>query len=105
MNYKIITCIHDKKSDLFDAFIVHNNTNDALRSFEMACQQNETFKKWPEDYQLVLVSRISYENGELNEKGEIQKQSQLTKSELISTVIAEAKDFVKKENAKNTKKN
>lgn len=96
MTQKIICCIHDKKSDTFEGFMAYNNTNEALRSFQATCEQNETFKKWPEDFQMVLVAKISYENGEINENGEITKKGHFDKLTEYYTPIAEALDFVVK---------
>lgn len=93
---KIICAIHDKKSDLFEGFMVYNNTNEALRGFQMACEQNETFKKWPEDFRLVLICKINWKNGEINQLNEITQKAHFEKTQDFATPIAEATDFVKK---------
>lgn len=103
MNKKIICCVHDKKSDVFEGFMIFNNSNEAIRSFEMTCQQNETFKRWPEDFQFVHVGIITFENGEINEKNEITKQGKIANVLPNILVLAEAKDFVQKETQKNEK--
>lgn len=93
---KVLCAVHDKKSDMFEGFVVYNNTNEALRSFQMTCEQNETFKKWPEDFQLILVAKLNYVNGKMNEKNEIVEKGHFEKTQEYFTPIAEATDFVKK---------
>ena len=96
MNKKVICCVHDKKSDTFEGFFIYNNPSEAIRSFEMTCQKNETFQKWPEDFQFVQVGHIFYENGEIKEDGEIKKEGNIEKLSLAITLLAEAKDYIKK---------
>lgn len=95
--------MHDKKSDVFEGFMIFNNTNEAIRSFEMTCSQNETFRKWPEDFQFVHIGAIYYENGEINEKNEITKTGKITDFKGNVVILAEAKDFVKPEKTENAK--
>lgn len=87
-NKKELYCVHDKKSNTYDGFVLYNNAAEAVRSFQMACEKNEVFNKWPEDFQLVKVLEIEY-----GEKG--------FKNEVV--VMAEAKDFVVKKTTENTK--
>lgn len=77
----------------------------AIRSFQQVCEKDETLGKWPEDFCFVLVSKIGYEPGEVNEKGEIIKEAKLQPSKDYLQVIAEAKDFIAIKNAKNIKEN
>lgn len=100
---KYICCIHDKKADVYEGFMMFDNLSQATRSFQQGCEQVDTFKKWPEDYQLILVAQINYENGEINEKGEIVKKAKFLPFKEHKIVIAEAKDFVAIENAKSAK--
>ena len=95
MSKKIICCVHDKKSDVYEGFMVFNNTNEAIRSFEITCQQNETFKKWPEDFQFIHVGAIFYTPGEIDEQGNIVQKSEIKNIDKAILVLAEAKDFVK----------
>lgn len=97
MNKKIICCVHDKKADVFEGFMIYNNASEAVRSFEMTCNQNDTFKKWPEDFQFVLVGMINFENGEINAQNEITKKGQILDVFKNNVVLAEAKDFIKHE--------
>lgn len=102
---KIICCVQDKKSDLYEGFTIYNNTNEALRSFQATCENNDTFKKWPEDFRLVLIGKITYENGEINEKNEITKKAQFKELTGFYTPLAEATDFIKEQvkNEENSK--
>lgn len=75
--------------------MIFNNTQEAIRSFEITCQQNDTFKKWPEDFQFIHVGEVLFENGEINEKNEITKKGKINNVAATILVLAEAKDFVK----------
>lgn len=100
---KIITCLHDKKADIFEGFTIHNNTSDALRSFEVACQQSESLKRWPEDYQLLFVGVITFENGEISKDGETKKKGLILDVFKNTMILAEAKDFFQKNEKQNEK--
>lgn len=82
---KELYCVHDKKSETYDGFVLYSNIVEATRSFQMACENNEVFKKWPEDFQLVKVLEFCY-----NEKGFLNDVQ----------VVAEAKDFVRQRKRK-----
>lgn len=77
----------------------------ALRSFQQVCEKDEVLGKWPEDFCFVLVSKIGYEPGEVDEKGNIIKEAKLQNSKDYLQVIAEARDYVAIKNAKDNKKN
>lgn len=85
MNRKEIYCVHDKKSNTYDGFMLFNNIAEAVRAFQMSCEKNEVFQKWPEDFQFVKVLAIEYDDEGF--KNETQ-------------VVAEAKDFVKAKDEK-----
>lgn len=103
MHKKYICCVHDKKSDIFNGFMLFENMTQALRSFQMACEQDQSFQKWPEDFQFVLVGTIEYEDGTIDENNEIVKEANFKEIKQKVTVLAEAKDFVAIKNAKATK--
>lgn len=105
MEKKYIFCIHDKKSDSFDGFMVLNNVNEASRAFQNVCESNGTFNKWPEDFELVLVGAINYVPGEINEKGKITQKAELKELKPYFAVLAQAKDFVAIKQAKDEKTN
>lgn len=106
MNKKYLCCVHDKKSDIYNGFMLFDNMTQALRAFQMACEQDQSFQKWPDDFQFVLVAIIEYENGTLNDKNEIKTEAKFKEIKQKVTVLAEAKDFVaiaKAKDEKNTK--
>lgn len=83
---KELYCVHDKKSNTYDGFMLFNNAAEAIRAFQMSCEKNEVFNKWPEDFQFVKVTEVQYDDkGFLNADG--------YKNEV--QIVAEAKDFVK----------
>lgn len=100
---KYIFCIHDKKSETLDGFVVLNNVNEGLRMFEEACEKNPVINKWPEDFAFILVSQISYTNGEIDAKGQKTNEAKLDQVKTHFNIIAEAKDFVKTQAQKNEK--
>lgn len=85
MSKKELYCVHDKKSNTYDGFMLFNNSAEAIRAFQMSCEKNEVFRKWPEDFQFVKILEIKY-----NESGFLTDGH---KNETV--VIAEAKDFIK----------
>jgi len=101
---KYICCIHDKKADVYEGFMMFDNLSQAVRSFQQGCEQVDTFKKWPEDYEMILVCVIKYENGEIDDKGNVTKKGQFLPAEELYTVIAQAKEFVAIANAKRAQK-
>lgn len=88
MNKKEIYCVYDKKSKNYDGFMLFNNMAEAIRAFQMSCEKNEVFNKWPEDFQFVKVAEIEYDQDGFENK---------------VIIVAEAKDFVKQKNEENTK--
>lgn len=85
---KIICCVHDKKGETYDAFMMFNNLAEAMRAFQISCEKNEIFQKWPEDYEFLKCVTIIYQNGEEDGGFETAEQSY--------EPIAQATDFVHK---------
>lgn len=56
---KIICAIYDAKSKTYQGYMVLDNETQAVRSFQMACQNNEVFKKWPEDFEMHKLGDIT----------------------------------------------
>ena len=84
---KILFSIYDKKSEKHDGFMVLEEDIQAVRGFSQACEQNQVFKKWPEDFALYKL-------------GEIDTKKGLIKSYEKPIKLVEATYFVKKENGK-----
>lgn len=98
---KYICCIHDKKADTFNTPMMFPNVTTALRSFQQACEKEETLQQWPEEFEFVLICKLSWEPGEINEKGDVIKKAKLNEPKFYNQIIAEAKEYVAINNAKN----
>lgn len=102
-----LCCLHDIKSDTYYGFALFPNIANAIRSFQAACEKDETFKRWPEDFEFILIAKIEQVPGEINEKNEVVKATVLKEPKFYSNqVIAKAVDYVaiaKAKNEKNTK--
>lgn len=103
MQKKYICCVHDKKADTFDGFMMFDNISQATRSFQQVCEKNEVFRKWPEDFEFVLVGEIQYQNGTLNEKNEIEEKAEIKELKFHGLILSRAQEYVAIANAKDTK--
>lgn len=83
MTKKELFCIHDKKSKTYDGFMIFNNLAEAIRAFQISCEKNEVFQKWPEDFEFVKVIEFKYDEQGLNS---------LLKTDIV---VAQAKDYIK----------
>lgn len=79
----VLVAIKDKKGEDFGPAYTSKNTAIAIRDFSDACQQNQTWKKYPEDFALYLIGKYETKTGKIED---VEK-----------TLLAEASTFVIKE--------
>lgn len=94
---KVIYCVHDTKSNSLDGFMMFDNDAQALRAFATTCEQNEVFKKWPEDFEFVKL-------GDINELGKIDQIDNRTVAKAINYVRTEKAVQDVKEKAEQSEK-
>jgi len=57
-------CVRDRKAGLYWNPVVERDNVQAIRSFEMACQNPEhQFSKWPGDFELLYMGEFDQEKG------------------------------------------
>lgn len=61
MTKKYLYAVKDKKANNFDGYMILENDAQAVRGFAQACEQNQVFKKWPEDFELYKLAEIHTE--------------------------------------------
>lgn len=60
---KYLYAIKDKKANVFDAYMILDNDAQAVRAFAQACEKNEVFAKWPEDFEIHKLGEIHKDLG------------------------------------------
>lgn len=97
-----LCCLHDIKSDSYYGFALFPNIANAIRSFQAACEKDETFQRWPEDFEFILIAKIEQVPGKIDDKGEIIKKAELKEPKFYNNqILAKARDYVAIAKAKN----
>lgn len=63
MTKKYLYAVNDIKAKAFDGYMILENDAQAVRAFAQACEKNEVFNKWPEDFQIFRLAEIHTELG------------------------------------------
>lgn len=63
MTKKYLYAVKDKKANIYDGYAILDNDAQAVRGFAQACEQNDVFKKWPEDFEFYRLAEIHTEMG------------------------------------------
>lgn len=91
VNY-IICAVYDKKAKVLQDPLLFHNEAEAVRVFAQACEKNQTFNKWPEDFQILKLAEIRKDGWEIIANDDTK------------AVLAEATYFVNKEEKKKNEK-
>lgn len=65
---KILCAVYDKKAHIYDGYMIFENQVQAVRAFAKTCEDNEVFKKWPEDFDFYRMAFIFKDTGEVDNK-------------------------------------
>lgn len=65
---KILCAVLDKKAKLFESYMTFDYEQAAVRAFQMSCDKNEAFQKWPEDFDFYKIGEIDIETGNMKQE-------------------------------------
>lgn len=80
----ILVAIHDKTNEDFGPVYMAKNPAAAVRDFSEACQKNEKWKNYPQDFSICILGEYETDTGKIKPSQEIK-------------ILATAEMFVEKE--------